>query len=166
MKAVLTGLACALAVIVVFVVVRGQIDSDSDLNTGSGTGTGSLGGGGGGGTSGPGPVERPDIPPDVTPDSTGSVTVTQRGTNGTTRVDCSDIDSELKITAFDGTARWSATSASGVSISPSSGFLDEGASEVVHVGGSYSGGAGFDVVVSAPGRGGGSGGVDVPLTCA
>ncbi|MCK9932596.1 hypothetical protein MXD62_36580 [Frankia sp. Mgl5] len=159
MKAVLTGLACVFAVIVVFVVVRGQIDSGS--NFGSGSGSGGLGGG----PNGPGPVERPSIPTSATPDSTGTPTVTQRGTSGTARVDCSSIDSELKISAFDGAIRWNAASASGVSVSPSSGFLDEGESEVVRIAGSYTGGGGFDVVVSAPNRSG-SGSVNYPFTCA
>ncbi|WP_242605661.1 hypothetical protein [Frankia sp. Cppng1_Ct_nod] len=154
MKAVLTVLACVLAAIVVLVVVRGQI------TTGSGSGSLGLGGGTGGSvTSG-----RPDVTTSATADSTGTPNVTQRGTNSTNHVDCASIDSKLKISANAGAIRWKATSASGVSVTPSSGFLDKGESEVVRIGGSYSGGGGFTVVVSVPNRVG-AGSVNWPFTC-
>ncbi|WP_041255061.1 hypothetical protein [Frankia sp. EAN1pec] len=166
MKAVLTGFACVLAVIVVLVVVRGQIDTDSG-SSGLGSGTGGPGPGGQPVVTTsvtPEVTATPDVTPSATPDSTGTPTVTQRGTTGTDRVDCSSIDSELKISAYGGMIRWNAASASGVSVSPSSGFLDEGESEVVRVGGSYSDGEGFTVVVSAPNQSG-SGSVNYPFTC-
>ncbi|WP_239405598.1 hypothetical protein [Frankia sp. Cj3] len=166
MKPVPTVLACVLAAIVVLVVACGQITTGSD----SGSGSGSLGGGGGGGGGTGGTVTsvRPEVTTSTTTstraDSTGTPNVTQRGTNATSRVDCASIDSKLKISAYHGAIRWKATSASGVSVTPSSGFLNEGESEVVRIGGSYSGGGSFMVVVSAPNRTG-SGSVNAMFTC-
>ncbi len=166
MKSVLTVLGCALIAIVVFVVVRGNGGDDSPSSSpgtgpGAGLGSGSGGGAGGGSEGGSGGGSGGITP---TPNSTGTVDVSQRGTSGTERVDCADIDSELKISAHDGSVRWTATPAAGVSVSPSSGFLDKGESQIVHVGGSYSGGGGFSVKVSAPSRSGG-GGVASTFVC-
>ncbi|MCL9795831.1 hypothetical protein [Frankia sp. AgKG'84/4] len=180
MKQVLTVLGCALIAIVVFLVVRDNSGSDSPSSSprtgpysgggsggggsgGGGTGGGGTGGGSGGGSGGGTGDIKPG--PDPEPKSTGAVDVSRRGTNGTERVDCADIDSELRISAFNGSVRWTAAPAAGVSVSPSSGFLDEGESQVVHVGGSYAGGGGFTVNVSAPSRSGGSGGVAAAFTC-
>jgi hypothetical protein len=171
-KAVLTLLGCALAAIVAVLVVGGQINGGS-ASSGSGGGGGGLGAGGRpdvttgtGGTTDTTPpaTGRPRVTASATADSTGTPDVTQRGTGGTDHVDCSAIDSRLKISAHDGPIRWHATASPGVSVSPSSGFLDEGGSKVVRIGGSYSGGRSFTVVVPAPNRTG-SGSANVPFTC-
>ncbi len=166
MKAALKVLARVLATIVVLAVVGGQITACSS-SPGLGGGTG------GSGTSGRPDVTTsatskvtgtPNVTTSATADSTGTVFVTQRGTNSTNRVDCASIDSKLKISGYHGAIRWKATSASGVSVTPSSGFLHEDESEVLRISGSYSGGGGFTVVVSAPNRTG-SGSVNTPFTC-
>lgn len=173
MKAVLAVLGGALVAVVLFVVLQGQHNGDSgsssQISTGSGGaggpghgsgGSGGVGGGSGGsgGSSGSGGGSEH-------PDSTGTVDVSQRGTSGTDRVDCSNIDSELKISARDGSVRWTAVPAAGVSVLPSSGFLNEGESQVIHVGGRYTGAQTFTVNVSAPSRAGSSG-VPAEFTCA
>ncbi|SNQ49541.1 conserved exported hypothetical protein [Frankia canadensis] len=156
MKAVLAVLGGALVAVVLFVVLQGQHNGDSGSSSQISTGSGGAGGPGHG-SGGSGGSEHPD--------STGTVDVSRRGTSGTERVDCSNIDSELKISARDGSVRWTAVPAAGVSVSPSSGFLDEGESQVIHVGGRYTGAQTFTVNVSAPSRAGSSG-VPAEFTCA
>ncbi|GAA3277451.1 hypothetical protein Dvina_31720 [Dactylosporangium vinaceum] len=93
-----------------------------------------------------------------------------------TRVNCSDIQSEERITASDGPVDWTARAVDRVSdnavgrtigsvtLSPASGSLAEGAGAVVRIGGSFSGGQRFVVVFEYPTKLG-SGRVNVELSC-
>jgi hypothetical protein len=68
--------------------------------------------------------------------------------NGSDRISCDSVDTEVELVAKDGTARWSASAkrspnfadklaAQGVQVSPASGELDEGDSTVIRVRGSF-----------------------------
>jgi hypothetical protein len=107
------------------------------------------------------------VPPVTTnpvPESVGTPTATFRGTDGTERVDCSDIVTELNVSAYSGRIHWTATSDQGVSVSPSSGELEDGQDVLVRIRGSYADGDSFKVVVSAPNRAG-SASVEAEFTC-
>jgi hypothetical protein len=68
--------------------------------------------------------------------------------NGSDRISCDSVNTEVKLVAKEGTARWSASAkrspnfadklaAQGVQVSPGSGELDEGDSAVIRVRGSF-----------------------------
>lgn len=159
-KTALAVLAGALVVIVVFVVARGGLSVD--LGSGTSGGSGSGGGTGGGHLGGPDPIVDPPAPdpvvdPSSDPDDTrGGHTVSFRGTTGTDHVDCARISTELKVSANGGRIHWTATAPSGVTISPSSGDLDEGDSQVLRIGGSYDGSRSFTLAVSTRNKPGSS----------
>jgi hypothetical protein len=109
---------------------------------------------------------------DSTDDSVGTVFTTMRGTNGSQRVSCDAIATEFKLEPNGGRIRWTAQAldrytdkpwepgsvASGVTVTPSSGVLDPGASQVIRISGSFTGpDRKFWVAVSAPNRTGHSG---------
>jgi hypothetical protein len=99
-------------------------------------------------------------------DSVGTVGTTFRGTNGTDHVACSAINTELLIFPYDGRIRWTATASAtktdsfpyvgaslpSIVLQPSSGVLDLGQTQVLHISGTYDGGSGatFYVEVTAP----------------
>jgi hypothetical protein len=162
MKVVLTVLGCALAVILVLALAGGQISVDlGSLGSGSGGGPGSAGSGSG--EQSP-ENRRPPVTTNPAPKSVGTPNVTFRGTDGTERVDCSDIVTEFKVSAFSGRIRWTATSDPGVSVSPSSGELEDGQDVLVSIRGADADGDSFEVIVSAPNRAG-SAAVGVTFTC-
>ena len=87
-----------------------------------------------------------------------------RGTNGSDRVSCGSISTEVKVTASGAPVTWLAqardrhpgsrrpyegTVLSGVSVDPSAGTLDSGQSVVLRVRGSFDGGTELYVVVEA-----------------
>jgi hypothetical protein len=168
-KTALAVLAGALVVIVVFVVARGGLSVD--LGSGTSGGSGSGGGTGGGHLGGPDPIVDPPAPdPVVDPppdpgDTRGGPDVSFRGTTGTDHVDCARIATELKVSAYGGRIHWTATAPSGVTISPSSGDLDEGDSQVLSIGGTYAGGRSFPLKVSAPNRAGRGASTQTEFVC-
>ncbi|MEV4517542.1 hypothetical protein AB0K00_52380 [Dactylosporangium sp. NPDC049525] len=116
-------------------------------------------------------------PPAKTTGSTKLGTLTVHSTAQTkTRVACSNIQTEERLTASKGPVNWTARAVDQVSdtgagnvigsvtVSPSSGSLADGASVVARIGGSYSGGQRFVVVFEYP-TSIGSGRVNVELSC-
>jgi hypothetical protein len=93
-----------------------------------------------------------------------------------TRVTCSNIESEERLTAGGGPVNWTARAVDRVSdnavgntigsvtVAPPSGSLADGASTVVRIGGTYSGGPRFIVVFEYP-TSAGTGRVNVELGC-
>lgn len=116
----------------------------------------------------------------TTPGPLGVVGVTLRGTNGSARVSCIDIDTEFEIYPEAGGLAWTASPRdtpidlgnkqvraplAGVSITPAQGVLAPGQHIVVHVSGSVPKPAKqFWVWVTAP-NGTGLGGRDVGFSC-
>jgi hypothetical protein len=163
-KTALTVLAGVVVVLVVFLVARGGLDLGA---LGSGGGSGTSGGRGPGGPvvdPTPGRPVEPTVDPGGSGDQGGTPTATFRGTNGADHLDCDSVSSELKVGANGGRIRWTASAPSGVTVSPSSGELDEDDSRVLRIGGAYAGSRSFTVVVSAPNRAG-SGSVRTAFTC-
>lgn len=140
------------------------------------TSGGSSGGSSGGTPSRSGPASTSA----TTPGPLGVVGVTLRGTNGSARVSCSDIDTEFEIYPEAGSLAWTASPRdtpidlgnkqvraplAGVSITPAKGVLAPGEHAVVHVSGSVAKPAKqFWVWVTAP-NGTGLGGRDVVFSC-
>ncbi len=132
-------------------------------------------------TDRPGPsaprTERPGPAATTGPASTGTVTVSFRGTRGSDRVRCAAIDTEFAVTAYQGPIVWTAeprateparwpydgNPAAGVGVEPASGTLAEGQSAVVRVRGTATGRQ-FFIAVSAPNAAGHSL-VSVPFSC-
>ncbi|MEV8440344.1 hypothetical protein AB0425_23440 [Actinosynnema sp. NPDC051121] len=124
------------------------------------------------------------VPPSSsTRQPTGTVTATRAGGQATEVVNCDAISSDVTVRANGGgRAQWTAEAkrgagfadsrATGVTVSPSSGELDEGQSTVVHVGGTLDpnnsannkSGKYFSVLVSNP-NSGGRGGVSLEFRC-
>jgi hypothetical protein len=116
-------------------------------------------------------------PPPKTTGTTKMGTLAVRSTAQTkTRVSCSNIQTEERLTASTGPVNWTARAVDQVSntgagnvigsitASPSSGSLADGASTVVRIGGSYPGGTRFVVVFEYP-TSVGSGRVNVEMSC-
>lgn len=118
---------------------------------GSNSGSGSGGGGGGGVVPRPGPITDPSLPPPTKPsapkpeEAKGYAEVAYGGSD---KVDCGAISGQVKLTAHDGKAAWTAraqlgdsfvanTPASGVRVSPASGTLDEGRGSTIQVTGTF-----------------------------
>ncbi|HEV2256649.1 MAG TPA: hypothetical protein VGS06_26210 [Streptosporangiaceae bacterium] len=120
-----------------------------------------------------GPATVVSTPPG---NSVGTVYATQQGTNGTQNVSCDAIDTELLISPEGGQIRWTAggygtTSDSfpfvadplpSVVVDPSSGVLDPGQSQILHISGTFDGAPGdsFYVEVNA-----GNSGSTLQLSC-
>jgi hypothetical protein len=143
---------CALAVVAVISIACSSTKSNGNGQSGSGTNNAPQASANAAGGNPPA-------------QSTGTVQVTFRGTNGKDRVQCSAIDTEFSVSASGGPIEWTAEArdsqpakwpydgnpVSSVVTQPSSGTLAEGQRMTVHVGGSHSGGR-FFVAVSAPNR--------------
>jgi hypothetical protein len=138
--------------------------------------------GGSAGTSGgaPAPARGPASATTSTADPVGVVAVTLRGTNGSDRVSCGNINTEFAVYPESGSIAWAASPRdtpidlgnpqvraplSGVTVTPAHGVLGPGQRTVVHVTGSVAAPAKtFWVWVTAPDSTGLSG-RDVVFTC-
>jgi hypothetical protein len=138
------------------------------------SGTPQGGGGGSGGNSGGGGGTTTSSRTTTTTSRTdGSVTAVR--TDGTGRISCGSINSEIKVTA-QGRSQWTAVAKQthvqsdpapvrGVTVSPSSGELESGRSATIRVQGSFEGATKvFYVFVTGPNRAG-SGGTLLEYQC-
>ncbi|MGW4897185.1 hypothetical protein ACWEQL_33725 [Kitasatospora sp. NPDC004240] len=144
---------------------NGSNDSGSNGSNGSNGNSNGNNGKSGGGSS-PTVTSRPA-------EVLGSVQTTFRGTKGSERVDCSAIDTEFKVFPYKGKIRWTilvrdarpgaappypGSTPPGIVVSPGSGTLEDGQSQLVHLRGRFDGpGKRFWVLVTAPTSSGSSG---------
>lgn len=134
------------------------------------------GGGDGGAVPRPGPVtdsSKPSNPKPSDPGETAAKGYAEVAYGGSEKVDCGAVNTQVKLTAHEGRAAWTARAqlgdsfvanapASGVRVSPASGTLDDGRGSTIQVSGAFNTAKFFYVMVVSRS---GSTGKAVKFTC-